>query len=97
MSFEHDVDDEDDTSMIATFKVFLAAKPAPTYESKFANRHAYQLGSLSHYINARAAGYHDLPDFPEVPPDPTARHVEPPPKPAENPWNKEDRHKVIIN
>lgn len=33
------------------------------------------MGSLSHYINSRAFGYHDLPSFPEVPPDPSARNV----------------------
>ena len=37
--------------------VFLADKPAPSYESKFNHRQEYQLGSLSHYINARAIGY----------------------------------------
>ena len=34
-------------------KVFLTRKPAPVYESKFANRQEYQLGSLSHFINAK--------------------------------------------
>ena len=38
-------------------KIFLADKPAPSYESKFNHREEYQLGSLSHYINARASGY----------------------------------------
>ncbi len=33
------------------------------------------MGSLSHYINARANGYHDLPSFPEIQPDPTVRNV----------------------
>ena len=46
-------------------KIFLAPKPPPTIESKFANRDEYQLGTLSHFINARAAGYQDLPGFPE--------------------------------
>ena len=45
-------------------KIFLAPKPPPTIESKFANRDEYQLGSLSHFINARAAEYHNLPSFP---------------------------------
>lgn len=36
----------------------------------------------------RAAGYQDLPEYPEIPPDPSARNVEPP-KPAENPWKKD--------
>lgn len=33
------------------------------------------MGSLSHYINARAHGYQDLPSFPETPPDPSVRNV----------------------
>jgi len=71
-------------------KIFLADKPAPSYESKFNHREEYQLGSLSHYINARASGYQDLPGFPEVAPDPSARAVEPP-KPIDNPWKKETK------
>jgi len=73
-------------------KIFLAAKPPPTIESKFANRDEYQLGSLSHFINARAADYQDLPGFPEEAPDPTVRTVEVP-KPAENPWKKAEHDK----
>ena len=68
-------------------KIFLASKPPPKIESKFATRDEYQLGSLSHFINARANGYQDLPDYPEVPPDPKVRAVEVP-KPVENAWNK---------
>lgn len=60
-------------------KVFLAAKPAPTLESKHKGREKYQLGSLSHYLNMRATGYHDLPDFPDVAPDSSVRCVESPP------------------
>lgn len=33
------------------------------------------MGSLSHYINARAFGYHDLPSFPEAAPDQSVRNV----------------------
>lgn len=33
------------------------------------------MGSLSHYINSRAFGYHDLPSFPEIPPDPSVRNI----------------------
>lgn len=33
------------------------------------------MGSLSHYINTRAAGYHDLPLFPEKAPSTTVRNV----------------------
>ena len=34
------------------------------------------VGSLSHLMNAKASGYHELPDFPEDPPDPSVRNVE---------------------
>lgn len=40
------------------------------------DRDVYQLGSLSHYIFAKAYGYNELPDFPEVEPDPSVRNVE---------------------
>ena len=70
-------------------KIFLAAKPPPKIESKFATRDEYQLGSLSHFINARANEYQDLPDYPEVPPDPKVRQVEVA-KPPENNWSKKD-------
>ncbi|RZF39219.1 hypothetical protein LSTR_LSTR010313 [Laodelphax striatellus] len=55
--------------------IFLASKPAPLLKSKFKDRECFQLGSLSHYIDTRAAGYHDLPDFPQVAPDPSVRDV----------------------
>ena len=42
-------------------------------------RDVYQLGSLSHYINAPSTGYNPLPPFPDVAPDPSVRSVEPPP------------------
>ena len=67
-------------------KIFLATKPAPASESKFLNRQNFQLGSMSHYLNAKVSGYQDLPDFPEVAPDPSVRNVEPPKAP--NPWEK---------
>ena len=67
-------------------KIFLASKPAPASESKFMNRQSYQLGSMSHYLNSSVSGYHDLPDFPEIAPDPEVRNVEPPRAP--NPWEK---------
>ena len=45
-------------------QVFLASKPAPIYESKFKNRQEYQLGSLSHFINAKVNEfYFCLKDF----------------------------------
>lgn len=58
--------------------IFLAAKPAPQLESKYQGREQFQLGSLSHYLNVRATGYHDIPDFPEVPTDSSVRNVESP-------------------
>uniref|UniRef100_T1I5H4 AP-3 complex subunit beta n=1 Tax=Rhodnius prolixus TaxID=13249 RepID=T1I5H4_RHOPR len=63
-------------------KIFLATKPAPLLQSKFKDRENYQMGSLTHYINMRAAGYHDIPDFPEVAPDPAARNVSEPLPPS---------------
>jgi len=40
------------------------------------DRSQYQLGSLSHIVDAKATGYQELPDFPETQPDPTVRNVE---------------------
>ncbi|CAG2062759.1 unnamed protein product, partial [Timema podura] len=57
-------------------KIFLATKPAPVLASKFKDREHFQMGSLSHYINARATGYNDLPQFPETPLDSSVRDVE---------------------
>ena len=34
------------------------------------------MGSLSHMINLKAGGYQELPEFPEVAPDPSVRNVE---------------------
>lgn len=42
----------------------------------FADRDHFQLGSLSHLLNAKAAGYQELPDWPESAPDPSVRNVE---------------------
>lgn len=58
-------------------KIFLAAKPAPLLESKYHGREQYQLGSLSHYLNIRATGYHDLPPFPTEAPDSSVRDAAP--------------------
>ncbi|KAK3599723.1 hypothetical protein CHS0354_037195 [Potamilus streckersoni] len=57
-------------------KIFLATKPAPVLESKFKDRDQFQLGTLSHVINKRSTGYQELPDWPEVEPDPSVRNVE---------------------
>uniref|UniRef100_A0A1B6LXZ1 AP-3 complex subunit beta C-terminal domain-containing protein n=1 Tax=Graphocephala atropunctata TaxID=36148 RepID=A0A1B6LXZ1_9HEMI len=56
-------------------QIFLATKPAPQLNSKFKDQEQLQLGSLSHYINTRAAGYHDLPPFPETAPSVGERNV----------------------
>uniref|UniRef100_A0A8C7L2Q9 AP-3 complex subunit beta n=1 Tax=Oncorhynchus kisutch TaxID=8019 RepID=A0A8C7L2Q9_ONCKI len=59
-------------------KLFLALKPAPVLESPFKDRDHFQLGSLSHLLNAKAGGYQVLPDWPEAAPDPSVRNVEVP-------------------
>ncbi|XP_055969902.1 AP-3 complex subunit beta-2 [Sorex fumeus] len=59
-------------------KLFLAPKPAPVLESSFKDRDHFQLGSLSHLLNAKATGYQELPDWPEEAPDPSVRNVEVP-------------------
>ncbi|XP_042902045.1 AP-3 complex subunit beta-2 [Parasteatoda tepidariorum] len=64
-------------------KILLASKPAPVLQSRFKDRDRYQLGSLSHFINAHAIGYHDLPDFPLEVPDPSVRNVE-----SQMPWQE---------
>ncbi|XP_041444277.1 AP-3 complex subunit beta-2 isoform X1 [Xenopus laevis] len=57
-------------------KLFLAQKPAPILESSFKDRDHFQLGSLSHLLNAKSVGYQELPDWPEEAPDPSVRNVE---------------------
>lgn len=42
----------------------------------FTDRDQYQLGTLSHIINAKAQGYQELPEWPETAPDPSVRNVE---------------------
>ncbi|KAG8197187.1 hypothetical protein JTE90_011345 [Oedothorax gibbosus] len=76
-------------------KILLASKPAPVLQSRFKDRDRYQLGSLSHYINARTVGYHELPEFPEVAPDTSVRNVE-----NQMPWQefnfvKKKKKKVV--
>ncbi|XP_078374123.1 AP-3 complex subunit beta-2-like isoform X2 [Oculina patagonica] len=60
-------------------KIFLASKPPPVIQSVFKDRQGFQVGSLSHMINLKASGYQELPEFPEVAPDPSVRNVEVPP------------------
>ncbi|KAK7499691.1 hypothetical protein BaRGS_00009032 [Batillaria attramentaria] len=57
-------------------KIFLAPKPAPVLASKFKDRDHLQLSTLSHVLNMRATGYQELPEWPEVAPDPSVRNVE---------------------
>ncbi|XP_046839120.1 AP-3 complex subunit beta-1-like [Xenia sp. Carnegie-2017] len=57
-------------------KILLASKPPPVLESSFKGHGEFIVGSLSHLINARASGYQELPEYPEVPPDPSVRNVE---------------------
>ncbi|XP_028411704.1 AP-3 complex subunit beta-1-like isoform X2 [Dendronephthya gigantea] len=57
-------------------KILLASKPPPALESVFKDHGEFMVGSLSHILNARASGYQELPEFPEVPPDPSVRNVE---------------------
>ncbi|XP_037548106.1 AP-3 complex subunit beta-1 [Nematolebias whitei] len=57
-------------------RILLAAKPAPVLESVFKDRDRFQLGTLSHSLNVKAAGYQELSDWPAVAPDPTVRNVE---------------------
>ena len=76
---------ENSDLVLSARKIFLATKPAPVTASKFKDRDIYQLGSLSHFLNARANGYQDLPEYPETAPDPSVRNVEP--VKVDNPWS----------
>ncbi|XP_024154858.1 AP-3 complex subunit beta-1 isoform X3 [Oryzias melastigma] len=57
-------------------RILLAPKPAPVLESAFKDRDRFQLGTLSHSLNVKASGYHELSDWPAVAPDPSVRNVE---------------------
>lgn len=39
------------------------------------DREQFQLGSLSHFLNQRCRRYRDLPQFPEIAPDPSMRNM----------------------
>lgn len=52
---------------------FIISKPTPSFHSQFSDRENYQLGTLSHLLNQKCSEYTELPDFPEVAPDPTIR------------------------
>uniref|UniRef100_A0AC34FWI8 AP-3 complex subunit beta C-terminal domain-containing protein n=1 Tax=Panagrolaimus sp. ES5 TaxID=591445 RepID=A0AC34FWI8_9BILA len=53
--------------------IFMTDKPAPAVHSQYSDRENFQLGTLSHLLNQKCSGYTELPDFPEVAPDPTVR------------------------
>ncbi|KAM9307033.1 AP-3 complex subunit beta-1 [Pholidichthys leucotaenia] len=57
-------------------RILLASKPAPVLESSFKDRDRFQLGTLSHSLNIKAAGYQELSDWPAVAPDQSVRNVE---------------------
>uniref|UniRef100_A0A8C5E6Q7 AP-3 complex subunit beta n=1 Tax=Gouania willdenowi TaxID=441366 RepID=A0A8C5E6Q7_GOUWI len=57
-------------------RILLASKPAPVLESAFKDRERFQLGSLSHSLNSKANGYHELSDWPAVAPDQSVRNVD---------------------
>ncbi|XP_041826100.1 AP-3 complex subunit beta-1 isoform X2 [Melanotaenia boesemani] len=71
-------------------RILLAPKPAPVLESAFKgqlgqtlipwtnemDRDRFQLGTLSHSLNTKAAGYQELSDWPAVAPDQSVRNVE---------------------
>lgn len=46
------------------------------FSSILIDRDHFQLGTLSHTLNAKAAGYLELSNWPEVAPDPSVRNVE---------------------
>uniref|UniRef100_W5NCX5 AP-3 complex subunit beta n=1 Tax=Lepisosteus oculatus TaxID=7918 RepID=W5NCX5_LEPOC len=76
-------------------KLFLALKPAPVLESPFKDRDHFQLGSLSHLLNAKAVGYQELPEWPEAAPDPSVRNVEVPVCTAKCPSQQHDNLKKL--
>ncbi|XP_061657036.1 AP-3 complex subunit beta-1 isoform X2 [Syngnathoides biaculeatus] len=57
-------------------RILLASKPAPVLQSAFKDRDRFQLGTLSHSLNSKAAGYQELSDWPAVAPDQSVRNVE---------------------
>lgn len=60
---------------VSATDVFLEKKPPPLNLSQNNEHVAYQLGSLSHFIKSRAAGYEPLTPFPEQSPPGDVRNV----------------------
>ncbi|KAK6106243.1 Adaptin N terminal region family protein [Brugia pahangi] len=56
-------------------EIFITEKPSPTTQSTFKDREQFQLGSLSHFLNQRCRRYRDLPQFPQIAPDPSMRNT----------------------
>ena len=54
-------------SKVATFNTQISATT---------DRDQFQLATLSHLIDNKAAGYQELPEWPEEAPDPSVRNVE---------------------
>ncbi|EPY74619.1 hypothetical protein CB1_001938002 [Camelus ferus] len=59
-------------------KLFLAPKPAPALESSFKDGDHFQMGSVSHLLNAKATSYQKLTDWPEEAPDSSVHNLEVP-------------------
>ncbi|XP_061553762.1 AP-3 complex subunit beta-1 isoform X1 [Phycodurus eques] len=89
-------------------RILLASKPAPVLQSPFKDRDRFQLGTLSHSLNSKAAGYQELSEWPAVAPDQSVRNVEviepvneraplvgkaKPPEPDDKFYSDEDRDK----
>ena len=64
---------------VSLFFVFLLLLPVLLIcplVSRGADRDRFQLGTLSHSLNAKAVGYLELSDWPAVAPDQSVRNVE---------------------
>lgn len=62
----------------------------------FIDRESLQLGSLSHFLNTKAAGYEDLPPFATEPQPSSVRDVEPIPGEKESKAKNVKETKVSI-
>ncbi|KAJ3300013.1 AP-3 complex subunit beta-2 [Borealophlyctis nickersoniae] len=66
-------------------QILLSARPPPMPENPYAGRERYTLATISHCLNQSAEGYENLPDWPLVKPDGSARNVEE----FEERWNRD--------